>query len=84
MHLGLTWTDFEMTDGNKLWCNGISCFILIKKKGDVCRGAEVPIFSLSFTIFFRCKYFQKQFVTLVINKKCTHKFQKLEFMHNLV
>lgn len=36
MHPDLTWTDFKMFNRNKFWCSGISCFVLLKKRDDVC------------------------------------------------
>lgn len=38
MHPDLTWTDFKMFNRNKFWCSGISCFVLLKKRDDVCWG----------------------------------------------
>lgn len=39
----ITWTDFKTFGRNKLWCSGISCFVLLKKRGDVCwEGGKIP------------------------------------------
>lgn len=56
MHPDLTWTDFKTFDRNKLWCSGISCFVLLKKRDDVCGGGtKIPISSLLVIILFKCE-----------------------------